>query len=405
MTLADDPEIPSALPLLEEIRRRMAARTDRHDEWSILETLLGATAEELDFLARRLDLGALLGDMDDRWIGPQNRTALLELLTGDRLEHLGIRARAAVVAALQRGRTGAAAERSIRRVLLGTRGAALTALKNALDSGSDHRDLHQLVYDDIDSREVREEILAHFAAEAAPCGEVKILSDIDDTFYANWKDRRYPAKTIYPGVLQLYAELDRGPGEQPGRPGDLTFVTARPGDRLGLIEGATRAALGERGVVAMSVLTGSFRRLLTNRAIAEKKLENFLEYRRLYPEYGFVFIGDSGQGDVHFGQRMRELAPEVVRGIFIHDVVATPDAARRELASGGVLLFDTYVGAAADALALGLIHPEGAARVAQAARSELAAITFPSPAHRDAREAEIARDIDRLRALLPTGSP
>ncbi len=121
LALADDPEVPSALPLLEEIRRRMGARTDRHDEWSILETLLGTTAEELDFLARRLDLRALLGDMDDRWIGPRNRTALLELLTADRLEHLGTRARAAVVAALQRGRTGAAAERSIRLVLVGTR--------------------------------------------------------------------------------------------------------------------------------------------------------------------------------------------------------------------------------------------------------------------------------------------
>jgi hypothetical protein len=401
MTLPADIEVTSALALLEEIQRRMAGPTDRDEERRILEILSGATPEELDILIQRLDLRALLGDVDDHWFGPQNRAALLDLLAADRLAHLGTGARAALVAALQQGWTPLFAEQAVRRVLLGTRGAALTALKSALDSGRDHHDLHQLLYRDIDDGSLREEILAHFAAEAAPSGEAKILSDIDDTFYANWKDRRYPSKTVYPGVLQFYAELDRGPGDQPGRSGDLTFITARPGDRLGLIEDTTRETLAERGAVTKSVLTGSFHRLLTSRAIAEKKLENFLEYRRLYPEYGFVFIGDSGQGDIHFGQRMRELAPEVVRGVFIHDVVATPGPARRELAAGGVLLFDTYVGAAAEALALGLLHPEGAARVAEAAQSELAALVFPAEAQRLERAAELACDLERLRTLLP----
>jgi hypothetical protein len=304
--------------------------------------------------------------------------------------------RAARITALQRGRTGRSDEREIARLLVETCGAELTALKNALDERGNYHDLHQLIYHDIDDDGLRAQILEHFEREAAPCGEVKILSDIDDTFYANWKDERYPEKTVYPGVRELYAELDLGPEGAPGRLGDLTFVTARPGDRLGLVEDATRKALAERGIPAATVLTGSFRRLLGNRSIAEKKLENFLEYRRLYPEYGFVFIGDSGQGDIHFGQRMLELAAAAIRGIFIHDVVATPAGRRAELAASGVRLFDTYVGAAVEALSLSLISQGGAGRIALAAQAHLASILFASEHLAEARRADLARDIARL---------
>ncbi|WP_437724322.1 phosphatase domain-containing protein [Sorangium sp. So ce861] len=396
-----DAPIPSVLPKLDEIRQRMASHTDRQDERRILEILAGATAAELDELLVLLDVPALLGDVDDRLLGPDNRTALLELLTAERLGDLGVPARAALASALQRGRTGRRDEQALRRLWLGTRGEDLTRLKNALDGRGRYHDLHQLFYHDIDDDDLREELLAHIAAEAVPTGEVKILSDIDDTFYANWKDARYPKKTVYPGVLQFYAELDRGPGPEPGRAGDLTFVTARPGDRLGLVEDATLRALAARGQLAATVLAGSFSRLIGNRAIAEKKLENFLEYRRLYPEYGFVFVGDSGQGDIHFGQRMLELAPEAVQAIFIHDVVATPERARQELAVGGVHLFDTYLGAAAVALERGLLGPEGAARVAEAALEAFAAIAFPSHEGREPRRLEMIRDVARLNELLP----
>ncbi len=231
--------------------------------------------------------------------------------------------------------------------------------------------------------------------------EVKVLSDIDDTFYANWKDARYPKKTVYPGVLQFYAELDRGPGPVPGRAGDLTFVTARPGDRLGLVEDATIKALAERGQLTATVLAGSFTRLIGNRTIAEKKLENFLEYRRLYPEYDFVFVGDSGQGDIHFGQRMLELAPGVVRAVFIHDVVATPDLARR---SSRPRAFTCSIRTSAPRS-----WPSSSASSAPRARR-----AWPRPrsrrsprsrsrrsADQEARRLEMARDVARLNEALP----
>jgi hypothetical protein len=405
MAEGQDPEGAGADEKLKAIRSLMAASTDRHDERRILAILEAATAGELELILGALDLRALIDTVDDRLVGPDNRTELLALLTDRRAGDLSIGARAALIAALQRGSTSDACERAIRNLLLATRGAALTELKAALDKGGSYRDLHQLLFHDIDNAIWREEILDHFKAEAIALAdrssELKVLSDIDDTFYANWKDTRFPPKTIYPGVLQLYSELDRGAGDEPGRPGDITFVTARPGDRLGLVEGATHKALRERGMPASTILAGSFLRIVTNRAIAEKKLDNFLQYCRVYPEYSFVFIGDSGQGDVFFGERMLEAAPDAVRGIFIHDVVSTPEPAREELRRKRVYFFDTYAGAALETYRLGLIQRVGMARVAAAAAAEIKAIGFASEAQRQARFEELKRDIDRANAELP----
>jgi hypothetical protein len=405
MAERQEPDGVGADEKIKVIRALMAARTDRSDERKILALLEHATAGELELILGALDLRALIDTVDDRVTGPKNRTELFTLLTALRVTDLSLRARAALIGALQRGITDSADERAIRNVLLATKGAALTELKAVLDKGGSYRDLHQLLFHDIDNAALREEILDHFKAEASqlPGGfaELKVLSDIDDTFYANWKDTRFPAKTIYPGVLQLYSELDRGAGEEPGRAGDITFVTARPGDRLGLVEGATHKALRERGLPASTILAGSFLRIVTNRVIAEKKLDNFLQYCRAYPEYSFVFIGDSGQGDVFFGERMLASAPGAVRGIFIHDVVSTSEPAREEHRKNRVYLFDTYAGAALETYRLGLIQRVGMARVAAAAATEIKSIAFPSEAQRQARFGELARDIDRVNAELP----
>lgn len=298
-----------------------------------------------------------------------------------------VEAKADRIGELQAGRTGSEDEAEILRIFLSTTGAELTRLKNRLDSGTDHRDLLQLLHRDIDDERVRADILAHFDRAKAPACEVKVLSDIDDTFYANWKDERFPKKTVYPGVRQLYRELDVGPDES-GRLGDLVFVTARPEDRTGLIEQRTRASLAAKGLTSFGILSGSFGHLLGNESIAAKKLENFLRYARIFPEYDFVFIGDSGQGDASFGRSMRAAEPERVRAVLIHDIVGAKDAA-----DPGITFFDTYVGAALEARTRRLISAAGLSRVVAAARSELAAIAFASDEQRALRTAELERDI------------
>ena len=65
----------------------------------------------------------------------------------------------------------------------------------------------------------------------------KVLSDVDDTLTCGYHypagcDQRFPRKTLYPGVLALYRELDlgaHGPDQWgDGRLGNLAFMSARP---------------------------------------------------------------------------------------------------------------------------------------------------------------------------------
>lgn len=383
-------------PVFAEISELLRGHTDRREERRVLEILASCPAGDLDALVASSHVGALVSSLDDRPLGPDHRTALLSLLTERRLVDLGVAARASLARALARGRTCAADERAVAAVFLGTRGEALSAMKEAIDAATDYHDLVQLLFHDLDDRALREAILGHFAREAAPPGAVRVLSDIDDTFYANWKDERYPGKTVYPGVRQVYAELAGAPDPASAT---VTFITARPGDRLGLTEDATRRALASRGLPRARVLAGAFTKLLGNDLIAEEKLANFERYRGAFPESRFVFLGDSGQGDVTFGERMRALSPGAVPAVLIHDVVATPEARRSELSARGVHLFDTYVGAALAAFEAGLLGAEGVARVAESAAREIAEIPFESAAIRAARDGELARDLARARAV------
>ena len=78
--------------------------------------------------------------------------------------------------------------------------------------------------------------------------------------------------------------------------------------------------------------------------------------------------------------------PDSVRAVFIHDVVATPEPIRQAWREQRIFFFDTYVGAAVEAFEVGVISRDGVARVAHAAREDLAEIAFASEAQREARQ-------------------
>lgn len=392
--------------LLNEVRGLMAGRTDRKEEARILSIFRGASAGELNQLLAGLsshELHELVEDLDDRLLGPDHRTDFLALLSKARVGDLTVESRAKLVHALQAGATGKLEEQAIADVFLGTKGEALTALKNLVDAGGDHRDLQQLLFHDLDSPKLRKAVLTHLAREAPPKGaRVKVFSDIDDTFYVNWKDDRFPKKTVYPGVRAFYAELDKGAGPQADRLGDLLFLSARPYDRPGISEHFSKEMLHEHGVTQATVLSGDFAHLIGNESIAEKKFENWEQVRGLYPEYGSVFVGDSGQGDAIFGARAAAVQGADLRGTFIHNVTHLDAAGKAEWAAKGVFVFDTYVGAATEAFKRGLVSKAGLERVMSEATRELDAVPFASAAQRDARRAELDRDLTAARAALGT---
>lgn len=223
----------------------------RNEEKRIVDIFRTAAPAEINERLSQMsshEVHELIGDLSDRGSGSDNRADLLKLLTRDRLADLTPASRAKLVHGLQKGRTDQQDEQAIRDIFMGTKGADLTALKNGIDAGGDYRDLQQVVFHDIDNLQIRNELLAHIRAEARPTGQVKVLSDIDDTFYENWRDDRYPNKTVYPGVWQFYQELAKGTGAEPYRLGALYFLSARPYDRTGAGERWTRRMLKKNGV-------------------------------------------------------------------------------------------------------------------------------------------------------------
>ena len=327
---------------------------------------------------------------------------LLDLLARWRAADLSLKSRALVIRALQEGPTPRRFEEAIRDLFLVTRGAELSALKRLVDASSSYHDLLQLLYHDIDVRSIRQTILAHFRQEAARVEhrELKVLSDVDDTLYCNWADKRYPPKTVYPGVRQLYLELDQGTEAYPSPLGDVTFLTGRPGNRGGQLEDRYHRNFAEKGLTNTVILTGTLLHQFAHPLIFERKWANFELYRQVYEDFDFVLFGDSGQADPAFLASAVRAWPEQVRAAMIHDVrgaIAEERAAWREQ---GVFFFDTYVGAAAELFSRGLLDRSALLRVVGAAREELAAVPFATDEQRRAREAELARDLERVEREL-----
>lgn len=354
-----------------DIAGLMRGWTRRGREARIVRLLRHTPPDELDHLLGELDLVALVRKVDDRRFGPDHRSDLLTLLVHERRDSLSVPTLARLVNALHRGPTPRAHERAIRDVILSLEGEELGLLKTLTNTAGSYHDLDHLVFDDIDDETVRSEILTHIAQQAAgrPSPDLRILSDIDDTVICMLHDRRYPRGSTYPGVVEFLHALDRGAAEAPGRPGDLTFITARPSDPRGLVESYTRNGLAGLGLPAHSVMTGHILNLTTKGRIAERKLVNFDRSRLLFPECQVVFIGDNGQADVEVGRAMLARDPDHVRAVFIHNVTGAGEDVRGHLAAEGIFLFDTYADAAARAHELGLISAEGLRRVRAAVDS------------------------------------
>ncbi|WP_114905520.1 diacylglycerol kinase family protein [Ornithinimicrobium murale] len=348
-----------------EIAGLMRGWTRRGGERRILRLLRHTPPEQLDELLGELDLTALVRKIDDRWLGPDHRRELLHLLVRERRQHLSVPTLARLVHALHKGPTPDSHEHAIRDVILSLHGEELGLFKSLTNTAGNHHDLDHLVFDDIDDEAVRAEILTHIAREAAgyDSPDLRILSDIDDTVVCMLHDKRYPRGSVYPGVAEFLHALDRGAALAPGRPGDLTFITARPSDPRGLVEGYTRNGLSGLGLPAHSVMTGHILNLATKGRIAERKMINFDRSRLLFPECEVVFIGDNGQADVDVGRAMLARDPEHVRAVFIHNVTQQGPEVGESLAADGIWLFDTYAEAATRAHALGLISDEGLEQV------------------------------------------
>lgn len=336
-----------------------------------LRRLRSAPDGELEGLLERLDVertvGAIGGNLLTGLLRRDERRELVRLVCIERASELSPAMRARVVHALRLLPRTAETSAGIRSLLLSLTGEPFRDMKYLLNATGDRHDLEHVVYERLTLAD-REAVLAHIAAEAAaaPSHDLRILCDIDDTVKSMLHDDRYPRGTIYPGVVELLNALDQGHAGEPSRPGDLTFVTARPEGPKGLVEQYTRDALSGLGLPPHSVLGGSVLNLFTKRSIKARKLQNFERERTLFPECRFMFLGDSGQADAHVGAEMLRRGPEFVVAVLIHEVVPVTGAQREGLEATGVRFHSSYDDAARIVHELGLIDQAGRDRVVRA---------------------------------------
>jgi len=237
----------------------------------------------------------------------------------------------------------------VRDIILSCRSAELTELKSILDSTGDYNCLFKLIYIDLRSSAIREEVLYHIAREAAETRAtdgavgIKVLSDIDDTLLCSGAhfpagcDDRIPRHMIYPGALQLFKELDRSwTPEDPCC--NLAFLSARPHVYKDVSESKSFEKFldlfstgrlhcvptllpGSLSLGLWAVVKALFIAAHGWREVGERKAKMFEQYKALYGEYDFIFFGDNGQGDLLAGQmlvaqemRRRQCGEEMING-------------------------------------------------------------------------------------------
>lgn len=250
-------------------------------------------------------------------------------------------------------------------------------------------------------------VITHFQHEASLLGPdehtLHVLSDIDMTLWVGnfgAGGPKFPVGPI-PGARPLLRALAA----------QITFLSARPP----LCESQTRRDIFDVGIVEAGLLTGVLQAVLKaavskegNAAMCERKAEAFTEFASLHPEGRFIFIGDSGEGDVDFAEGTFMKGPGSMA--LIHDVVdkdgiapMTPATRRAELAEHGIFVFDTYAGAALQLHNKGLLSVDGLQKAAQGCYDEFSsydAVKYISEAAYQTRLRDIHDDIDHVDAVL-----
>lgn len=339
------------------------------------------------------------------------------------------------------GATSSSEDLRIAQIFLSVDPKELSLFKFILEYDGDYKDVAEYLFDDIDNKEIRDDVLAHFQKTGKANG-IKVLSDVDDTMYANLIEKRYPKKTVYPGVLEFYGALKQEPFELKKTP--LTTLSARPNSHGGYIEEislkklmqAREGSLKEleeskendcekimKGRLCPSALSGEIvssaigtleTKLSKSEILAvlsgniphgqednigKVKFENFKMFSQCYPEYHYVFVGDSGQADAIAAQLMMTSASgKGVITTFIHDlrqdktdkksVSSTFKALENDIivtkksnSGRGVIVFRNYIQAAAiaykhSATLDGLITADELVNITQAALNQFQLIKF-----------------------------
>ncbi len=337
-----------------EIADILSARTRANHEGRVLSLVRLYQGQDLIDLLDLLDLNRLLNALDNRLWGPDSRKEFIRLLEPI-TDRISLTSKASMIRTLARKKMTLAEEQFLARMFMSESGEQLTRLKLDVDMATDGYDLLHILYNRFQSADLRFDLIQHFlkdSVESQGASGLRVVSDIDDTLYSSLYDQRYPKGTIYPGVLELLSQLSPHPP---------IFLTARPELPASLFERFTHHQLRRYGIEGSTVLSGNIPGLFGHQRMADQKARTLTQYIELYPEFRFIFIGDSGQGDTAMAHKLLGRKPPPIERAFIHKLSDTHAGARSEHRS--LQHFEDYGQAAALLVEHGYLAPEQADEV------------------------------------------
>jgi hypothetical protein len=230
--------------------------------------------------------------------------------------------------------------------------------KKLLELKINNPDITNTIYSLSDDN--KNKVLEHIKNISEKTDRIHILTDIDDTIYPSrygGSDLSFKHHTVYPGVVSFYKYVVTTDF--------VTLLTARPKS----IYRDTRETISKEIGQKVDILNGSFtdinlgvgvdfvKRLLypiisskssypstidhlngvdpikwysNYKDIANTKFESIKKYSSIYPEFNFIFIGDSGQGDLICAYKLYEHKsnnPDFpISASFIHNIIKSKEA-------------------------------------------------------------------------------
>lgn len=196
-------------------------------------------------------------------------------------------------------------------------------LKQLIDSGADKVDTTYILQQVASTSPSFEAIEKRFKTSKSECPrlELMVISDIDDTVVPHKASS--PTPNAFPGVAELYRQLDLGPDEN-GTPGDLHFVTARDGRVVNGIRALEPTRIEVSSVRHGSLWSGALSLLKIEGPVEDKKVENVELFLSQSEAPTILLFGDSTQADARVYRRILDQHPDRHILALIHEVDGYP---------------------------------------------------------------------------------
>lgn len=206
-----------------------------------------------------------------------------------------------------------------------------------------------------------------------------IISDIDDTILQTGASNRLKAITTtftknadtrlsFPGVDKLYSGLQKGNAPYPINP--IFYLSNSPWNLYDFLDEFMELKNIPKGSILLRDWGIDNEKFIVD---DDHKLNAMTKLLNTYPKLSFILIGDSGEKDPEYYQKIVEQFPKRIQTVYIRDVTDEPrdsgvrDIAKKVEALGvPMLLMEDSITAAEHAEAMGWISKDTAERVREA---------------------------------------